>query len=441
MATKKDLIEAQGFSRRRLLSAFTGGAPGGKELDPAKPLRAVIAGIALTAAVILGGVFYGLIRPGLPQGWENNRLVLASDTGARYLSVEGVLHPVINTASARLLIPAGDFKVVSTDQGTLAGIEIGDTIGIVGAPDDLPAPDDLINTGWTACVSGDAQTSVSISAAPDATPATGDGAVVSRDGDLFVVAGGFRYAVAEDEANAVLRAVGLGAASPVAVEGRWLNLFEPGDELEAIELSDAGASLRGTDLTVGTVVHAQGTPDDERYVVLESRELAPLSPLAYQLYLLGTGADAEEREVSPAEIANLPTATTPAGGTGWPSAVLTELDAETVPCAVLGDELGVATTSLGSAPGATIDSPGVTVDIGAGALVQAGAAAPRVLIDESGTAFPIPGTNTDLIERLGYAADDVGTVNPSWIDFFAAGPSLTPEAAGQSPSTDASSSR
>ena len=66
MATKKDLIEAQGFSRRRLLSAFTGGAPGGKELDPAKPLRAVVAGVALTIGVILVGVSVSYTHLTLP---------------------------------------------------------------------------------------------------------------------------------------------------------------------------------------------------------------------------------------------------------------------------------------------------------------------------------------------------------------------------------------
>src|SRR3954468_21544372 len=100
MATKKELIEAQSYSRRRLLSAFIGGAPGGKELEPAQPLRAVVAGIALTAMVLLGGVFLGIFRPGLPDGWENNRLIIASDTGARYVSIDGTLYPVINTASA-----------------------------------------------------------------------------------------------------------------------------------------------------------------------------------------------------------------------------------------------------------------------------------------------------------------------------------------------------
>jgi len=102
VASKKDLTEAQSFSRRRLLTAFTSGAVGTTELEPAKPLRAVVAGMALTALVVLGGVFYGLISPGLPTGWENNRLVLAKDTGARYVSSQGTLYPVVNTASARL---------------------------------------------------------------------------------------------------------------------------------------------------------------------------------------------------------------------------------------------------------------------------------------------------------------------------------------------------
>jgi len=166
MATKKDLIEAQGFSRRRLLSAFTGGAPGGKELDPAKPLRAVVAGVALTIGVILVGVFWGIMQPGLPGDWQNNRLIVATDTGARYVSVEGTLYPVINTASARLLIPAGEFKVVRTDQAALDGIPVGPSIGILGAPDDLPAPSALINSSWTACIDDTAGASVSLSTTP-----------------------------------------------------------------------------------------------------------------------------------------------------------------------------------------------------------------------------------------------------------------------------------
>ncbi|KQX05458.1 MULTISPECIES: type VII secretion protein EccB [unclassified Leifsonia] len=441
MATKKDLIEAQGFSRRRLLSAFTGGAPGGKELDPAKPLRAVVAGVALTAMVILGGVFYGLVRPGLPQGWEDNRLVLVSDTGARYLTVGGELHPVINTASARLLVPAGDFSVISTDQATVADITVGGTVGIVGAPDDLPAPDALISDGWTACVTGRAQTTVGISAAPIATNAPGSGTVVTVDDELFVVAGEYRYAIDDDDANAVLRAVGLGASAPIEVDGRWLNLFQPGEDLSPLRVEGTGDAIDGTDLRVGTVVHPEGSDDDERYIALASGELAKLTPLAYQLQLLGN-SDGEVIDVSPAEIGDLPTATDPAGGRDWPTDVLAPVDAERVPCALseLADD--AATTTLATAPAADVtgDSGGsIGVDVGAGSLVRTGPGAPAFLVDGSGTAYAV--ATTDSLERLGYAGADVAAVVPGWLDFLPTGPELSPEAAGASPTVEAASAQ
>ncbi|KQO96862.1 type VII secretion protein EccB [Leifsonia sp. Leaf264] len=439
MATKKDLIEAQGFSRRRLLSAFTGGAPGGKELDPAKPLRAVVAGVALTAMVILAGVFYGLVRPGLPQGWEDDKLVLVSDTGARYLTVGGTLHPVINTASARLLVPAGDFSVISTDQATVADITVGGTVGIVGAPDDLPAPDALIDDGWTACVTGRGKTAVSISDSPIAILAPASGAVVTVDDELFVVAGEYRYAVDSDDANAVLRAVGLGASAPIEVDGRWLDLFQPGTDLAPLTVKGAGDAIDGTDLRVGAVVHPEGSPDDERYIALATGELARLTPLAYQLQLLGN-SDGEAVDVSPAEIGDLPTATDPAGGLDWPSEVLAPVDAENVPCALSDVTDDAATTSLATAPTADVnDTDSIGVDVGAGSLVRTGKGSPAFLVDGSGTAYAV--ATTDSLERLGYSSRDVAPVVPGWLDFLPAGPELSPEAAGTSPAVEAASSK
>ena len=451
MATKKDLIEAQGFSRRRLLSAFTGGAPGGKELEPAKPLRAVVAGVALAVGVILVGVFWGIVQPGLPGDWQNNRLIIATDTGARYVSVEGTLHPVINTASARLLIPVGEFTVVRTDQAALDGIPVGASVGILGAPDDLPAPSALINSSWTACVDDSAGTAVSLSKKPIADLANGTGTVVQRGDGLFVIADGLRYAVPAADANAVLRAVGLGTSDVYQVDGRWLNLFESGADLEPIRLNAVGAAVPGTDLTAGTVVHVQGSPADERYVALATGELAQLSPLAYQLYLLGSGQDAgADREVSPADVADVPTVPN-AGGDDWPTLALNPLAAGETPCAVLADD--ARTVLGGTATELPEERSRVAVTVGGGALVQVrgpsdDAISMAVLIDESGTAYAIPGAvveegeadaaggadaSGDAIAQLGYSPDDIGQVSNAWIEFFAAGPALTTEAARESP--------
>jgi type VII secretion protein EccB len=438
MATKKDLIEAQTFSRRRLLTAFTGGAPGGKELEPSKPLIAVITGIVLSVMLVLGGVFYGLIRPGLPNDWQNNRLIIASDTGARYVSVEGVLYPVLNTASARLLIPAGDFEVISTDQSTLAGLEIGRSIGIVGAPDELPAPSSLVGDAWGACLPDGPEAIVAVSANPVAAATPDLGIAVANGDETFVVAGERRYAVDPEQTSAVLRAAGLGAEAARKVEGRWLDLYTEGEPLEPIVVDRAGTAIRGTQLLVGQAVHATGSPEADRYLVTPSGELAPLSALAYQLYLLGTGAElGEARDVGPAELAGMRTATQPAGGADWPTEVLGEFVSDDIPCAVLDTAGETPTTRLGHAvrelPEASA-ADAVAVQRGVGALVAAGGsggqrAAVTFVIDATGTAFAVPNADTEPIKRLGYQDDDVTPVTNAWIAFFPTGPVLTTDAA------------
>ena len=59
MASKQELIQAHRFSRRRLLTAFTSGAPGGRELAPAKPLRGVVVGLALAVLTAVGTLVVG----------------------------------------------------------------------------------------------------------------------------------------------------------------------------------------------------------------------------------------------------------------------------------------------------------------------------------------------------------------------------------------------
>lgn len=83
MADKKDLSEAQSYSRRRLVTAFTSGIPDGVELMPKKNQTPVIVGVGLTIIAMLISMFYGIISPSLPSGWENNKLIVAKGSAAR----------------------------------------------------------------------------------------------------------------------------------------------------------------------------------------------------------------------------------------------------------------------------------------------------------------------------------------------------------------------
>lgn len=440
MATKKDLQEAQGFSRRRLLTAFASGAPGGKELEPARPLRAVIVGLALAAAVLIAGVFYGVIRPGLPEGWENNSVVLINNTGARFVAIDGTLYPVINTASARLLIAASEYRMIVTDQDSVSGIPVGPTIGILGAPDDLPAVGALRGDGWTACALPDDETALGIASSPLSTALSG-AAVVERGDATFVIAGDTRYEVLGGSVDAVLRAVGLNAGTAVPVDARWLNLFTAGEDLQPLVVPGAGDAV-GATLRVGEVVHPDGAPADERYLVTADAELAPLSPLAYQLYLLGTGGDlGEEIRMSPAELSSLSTAAEPVGA-GWPRTLLTPVAPGGPVCALLRhDAAGDPSTVLASpvaAPSVALDKPGVKIGGSTGAIVRGGGVGSQsqgvvAIIDSTGTSYAIPGADDELVSRLGYKPADVVRVSDRWLQFFPAGPELSVVAAGSTP--------
>lgn len=440
MASKTDLIEAQNFSRRRLLTAFVSGAPGGKELEPARPLRAVVIAVVLTAAVLLAGAFYGLIQPGLPQGWQNGRMLIAKDTGARYVSVKGVLHPVINTASARLLIPSSSFAVITTDSHALSGIAVAAPVGIVGAPDALPASDALVNSGWTACVTDDAGIATTIATRPAAS-ATSRAVVVENGGATWVVAGDLRYRVDEENTDAVLRAAGIDSLAPVRVSSDWLNLFSPGAALEPLVITDAGTPVPGGDLAdgpllVGEVVHTRGSAADQRFVVQPDGALATLSPLAWQLYQLGSGRTMSAvRDVTAAAVAGLRTAKTPAGGIDWPGAGFTSITASDRACALSTSEGGAPRSVLATAPASQKATAGVSVQAGHGALVDAagrgsGSAGMLTLVDATGTAFALPGADDETVKRLGYTPDDVGTIEQSWVALLKSGPELSASAAG-----------
>ena len=460
MASKKDLVEAQAFSRRRLLTAFVSGAPGGRELEPGKPLRAVVVGLALTGLLVVGSLVAGLLRPGLPQGWDHNSLVVTKDDGARYVALDGTLYPVLNTTSARLLID-GPYRVLQVDDDRIANSERGRAVGIPGAPDELPAPDRLVRTGWLSCLEpeggvvtaltrGEIQDSMQAVLTQDASSDEGSvprALLVQVAGDLHLVVGGRRHLVPRAQSAAVLRAVGQDTVVPWTADAAWLQLFPPGDDLDPVTIPGAGDDVPADvpappDTVVGSVVVVTDT--ERTYVVDEAGQLAPLSTFAEPLYRLGSGESVgPDLEVTAAQVRGMATAPRPVGGRDWPTTAPRSLPDGEVACAYLetapDDAAAEPVVTLVPHPEIEV-APGsrtVLVQPAAGALVRsvasAGVSGPVVLIDQAGTAFAVPGADAGVLERLGYASQDVTTVPAPWVSLFAPGPELTVEAAAGPP--------
>jgi hypothetical protein len=157
--------------------------------------------------------------------------------------------------------------------------------------------------------------------------------------------------------------------------------------------------------------------------------------------LLGDGADGlgNPVEIGPADIAKLRT-TAAAGGELWPETQLTPLELDGAPCASLAatesEHLTVLAGSSASSDGSSAQTDSaisVHVPDGGGALVRAGTTGSLTLIDPTGTSYSVPGSIEVGTQRLGYSASDVTTVPAAWLQLLPAGPELTPEAAGSTP--------
>lgn len=450
MANKKDLAQAQNYSRARLVTAFTSGMPGGKELEPHRGLTPVLVGVGLTAVLVLASAFHGFLSPGLPSDWANNRLIVAKESASRFVSMKGTLYPVINTTSARLLIPSSDYKVLVVDDAELEGLPVGNGVGIAGAPDILPNRSRLSNGRFASCVlNGAVRNVVAAKGADDgvASPAAESGAVVAQvNGDEYVVTAGRRHKLPQDRLlrDQMLRVLGLGQAQPVAATVPWINLFDEGTPLTPVEAQDEGKSVRvgGDSYKVGALVSQEGNGDTS-YVVMADGSLTPLSGVTLELYMVGKAADlVRSRTLSVAQLGAFANAKSSFMPADWPTRHLDALANGAAPCAIdepeSASDARTSPTELGTVgdAGLLADSPSHTkVASGSGALVRTtvgadGTKGTLYVIDGQGTAYPVPDDSDEIIARLGFQPADVRTMPRSWADVLAIGVSLSPDDAG-----------
>lgn len=450
MASRREVVEAQAYNRRRLVTAFVSGAPGGREVEPARPLRSLVAGLVVAALLLAGAAVLGLVKPRAPEGWlDRGTLVASKQRGTLYLVAsgregEGVeLRPFANATSAQLLLGA-DAEPVRVDQSAIDDEPVGATIGIPGAPTTIPAPSRLVQTGWSACPTTDAgddaiATTLGEGAARPDSAAASDAAVVVRgEGVLWLVTS----TGTADEAQArrfrlrgggdtLLREVGLTArtSDAVSVSADWLALIPRGSDPLTPAALDAGTPapvtyadrLGGGDLRVGDVAVADGV----RYL-LTSRGPAELDPFALAVAKTDPAYAETRLDRAPETLAP------PTWPQTWPAGTLTDLGGS--PCAVLATSESSSRVLLGASdetgePGeaAGEGSAGVRVQPGHGAVVT-GDESGTVLIDSAGVRYPV--ADDDSLARLGFDLTPP-TVPDSWLALLPEGATLDARAAGR----------
>jgi len=290
MATKKDLVDAQAFSRRRLVTAFVSGAPGGREVEPVRPGRVLIGGMALSVLLMAGAAIAGFLLGRPPAEWlKANSFVISQDTGEQYVVLRGGDDPVIqrvpNYVSAQLLLGQAELTPSRVRDIDIRTVRLGENLGIEGAPASLPTADELVNDGWTACTAPDTEIKIAVQQQAGGVDLAGSAFLVSSDKKLWLIAtspsvgtepgSAYRFAMPTDEvmayvdpsAGAYVRSgsdgaatgrtpyvidtlgrkyalrgasvpdlIGYGTVDPPLVPSTWLEFFESG-----VSLSTNGA--------------------------------------------------------------------------------------------------------------------------------------------------------------------------------------------------------
>lgn len=427
MSTKRDLVEAHSFSRRRLVTAFVSGAPGGREVEPNRPGRMVVGGVGLAVLVVAGGAVMGVLKPRTPDNWlEEDGLVIVKESGARYMVVDGTLHLAENTTSAQLYF-RGATNVRQVPQEEIDKQEIGGPLGIYGAPDSPPGPGRLVGTGWSACASGDRMT-MYVDDEPQVEQSAEDAAALVTAGDttwLLAARQGETLRRYEVTSEVDLRTLKVSLEVPLleapAVSSRWLDLVPAGAPLSAASFGN-GLDPRTADLvSVGGRSYAQ---TDQRAIALDGFSEAVFASLGNTAEPRAVNALSQDPAASPA---------------GWPTAQPTPFEGDQT-CVVLHASPGEPATVSLAAPGDDAEAPTGDLELGAGigAYVRAadfGASSggQQFLIDSSGTRYKLGGEGTVSAESLGYDPDDAPTIPASWLESFVCGPELSALAAGKSP--------
>ena len=269
MQTRREQVRAYRFVNRRMVSALLSGDPENQDL-PMRRLGLAIFGSVMVAAIIFAVVgIYGIYNPGGGK-LDDDTLVIEKETGATFVYRSGILFPVANFTSGRLVIGVPDPKKQTVSANTLRGRQRGPMVGIANAPDTLPPAKAMVDNLWSVCaaptINGGVVTQVMVGSTLPGGTRPGDRSLYVRAGSgSYLVAGDHRYRVKDDQA--VRTALQLNGVTPVPIADPVLNAIPSGPVLESPTITskdDAAPSAEGKALKYGEVVVA----GDQFYVVL-----------------------------------------------------------------------------------------------------------------------------------------------------------------------------
>lgn len=291
MSVRRDQVDAQKYVNRRLTSALLTSDANAQESPLRSVGRATIVSAVIGTLVVLGFIAYGFVSRGGNTDWrEEGAVVVARETGTRFVYLAGRLHPVANLTSARL-IAGGGSEVVYVSENSIAEATRGEALGILGAPDTVPAVEDLVHADWTTCTalveleSGAVVPSVQVAPGipdPRAVLPEGQAVLIEVDGNVELLWDRARWGI--EDLPAVLTAFNAPAVEPLEVGAAWGNVLTSArGRLDLPEIPQRGAPvgvIGSAEALVGQVFVVEQADADQFYLAYVDGLMPVVEPVA-----------------------------------------------------------------------------------------------------------------------------------------------------------------
>jgi len=443
MASRQDQLQSQQFVVQRVVSALVA-----RDTDPAQPpfrrvAGAMLVGVLLAALGVGGAAAVAALRPAGSGKWRNDRAVIVErESGAVFVYRDGVLHPVLNQASALLILDSAGAPTVVVPRSALSGAPRGETLGIPGAPSSLPPASALLKGRWTVCSTPEGSV-LFVGGGP------AGGTSVGEKGLLVTAAGqgtqllwhGFKHLIRQPAV--ALPALVWSARPLTTVAPALLHAVPTGTDLVVPPVPG-----RGTPTSGGRIGQLYGVTTGGRAdaFILTADGLASLTPLQAQLLLAAPETQSVQPggkllPLSPAEFSTLvqgrrvePFAPDPGGDAALPAVPPELLEGRphavcTADAVTIDPKLPDLTHALRTAAATTegtVLADRVVVPSGAGALVRTDSGV-LTLVTDLGRRHTVP--VPEALGALGYGAEQPVTVPGEMVALLPAGPALDPATA------------
>jgi type VII secretion protein EccB len=251
--------------------------------DPMRgQMRALLVGMVIAVIICGGAGVLAFFRP--TPNFGDSTIMLSKSNGTVFVRIGDRLHPVLNLASARLIVGKSD-PPKQVDDKFLNTVPLGPAVGIVGAPTSINGADDMTTSSWTVCDSTQLPPSNEPSPAStiettvlandpvlgeDIRAASPDQMILTRAaGTIYLVYNGVRAAI--DPNEPVLRnALHLVDTDIRDVSPGLLNSFPLVEPIAPISIQGAGepANYLPESYRVGSVLKTVDSRGEHLYVAL-----------------------------------------------------------------------------------------------------------------------------------------------------------------------------